>query len=96
MEPPCTERYARWCERTDREIIPIFLLNLTPVSCQDLREKVGGNDYLSLLTLLLAESTVDLNLSFIFLFPFIKCRPGDPKFFTFLQNTHFTSQDEFQ
>jgi len=26
-EPPCTERYARWCERTDREIIPIFLLD---------------------------------------------------------------------
>jgi len=25
-EPPCTERYAGWCERTDRELIPIFLL----------------------------------------------------------------------
>ncbi|WP_092731897.1 reverse transcriptase domain-containing protein [Algoriphagus alkaliphilus] len=28
-EPPCTERYAGWCERTDRELIPIFLLNLS-------------------------------------------------------------------
>ncbi|MFS0491484.1 hypothetical protein, partial [Leadbetterella byssophila] len=23
-----TDPYARWCERTDREIIPIFLLDL--------------------------------------------------------------------
>lgn len=27
-EPPYTERYVRWCERTDRELIPIFLLDL--------------------------------------------------------------------
>ena len=29
-EPPCTERYAGWCERTDRDFfyIPIFLLDL--------------------------------------------------------------------
>jgi len=31
-EPPCTERYARWCERTDRGYVnkllsPIFLLD---------------------------------------------------------------------
>ncbi len=26
-ESPNTESYARWCERTDREIIPIFLLD---------------------------------------------------------------------
>ena len=26
-EPPYTERYVRWCERTGREIIPTFLLD---------------------------------------------------------------------
>ena len=26
-EPPCTERYARWCERSKREIIPFLLLD---------------------------------------------------------------------
>jgi hypothetical protein len=25
-EPPYTERYVRWCERTVRELIPHFLL----------------------------------------------------------------------
>src|SRR5690606_21870742 len=32
-EPPCTERYARWCERTAGELIPCFLLDL-PTICQ--------------------------------------------------------------
>ena len=27
MESPYTEPYVRWFERTDREIIPIFLLD---------------------------------------------------------------------
>jgi hypothetical protein len=26
-EPPCTERYARWCERSEREGIPFLLLD---------------------------------------------------------------------
>jgi hypothetical protein len=27
-EPPYAERHVRWCERTVREIIPYFLLDL--------------------------------------------------------------------
>jgi hypothetical protein len=26
-EPPYTERYVRWCERTERELIPFLLLD---------------------------------------------------------------------
>ena len=26
-EPPYTERYVRWCERSEREIIPFLLLD---------------------------------------------------------------------
>jgi len=26
-KPLYTERYVQWCERTDRELIPIFLLD---------------------------------------------------------------------
>ncbi|WP_249290201.1 hypothetical protein, partial [Bianquea renquensis] len=28
IEPPCTERYARWCERSVGEIIAYLLLDL--------------------------------------------------------------------
>ena len=28
IEPPCTERYARWCERSVGEIIVYLLLDL--------------------------------------------------------------------
>ena len=29
IEPPCTERYARWCERSVGEIIAYLLLDRT-------------------------------------------------------------------
>ena len=37
IEPPCTERYARWCERSGRQIVSpsysIILLVIAAYSC---------------------------------------------------------------
>ena len=32
IEPPCTERYARWCERSVGEIIAYLLLDCYPLT----------------------------------------------------------------
>ena len=35
IEPPCTERYARWCERSVGEIIAYLLLDLFVDICRE-------------------------------------------------------------
>ena|GEM_PF-6731344 len=42
IEPPCTERYARWCERSVGEIIAYLLLDymrLSETALTNIREK---------------------------------------------------------
>ena len=34
IEPPCTERYARWCERSVGEIIAYLLLDYALWGCK--------------------------------------------------------------
>ena len=31
FEPPCTERYARWCERSTAQIMSSLLLDLSDI-----------------------------------------------------------------
>ena len=42
FEPPCTERYARWCERTTAQIMSTLLLDFNMLLEGLLQEGVEG------------------------------------------------------
>ena len=45
IEPPCTERYARWCERTANQLMVSFLLDLAYYDLLSLKKVLSDITY---------------------------------------------------
>ncbi|MEO6681425.1 MAG: hypothetical protein ABIN48_01245, partial [Ginsengibacter sp.] len=61
--PPCTERYARWCERTGSQLMATFLLDFFLISHIDFNAVIHvlwyGIDLRSILWRLLFECLIE-------------------------------------